>query len=308
MSADRGPWLVPADPDRRLVAFAIDRAVAGTAEFAAAALGLGSLGFGSLGFGSLGSGQPWAAGLALLGAVLFVEAALAVLLGLTGASPGNLLAALRVVEERSGGPIGVPAAMGRQALLGVTAAATVGLGVAALAWTATTDPAGRRRGWHDQLVGSIVIDARPARASDPDPAPADPTEPRHVVNLTALGLLPGLSPGPSPAPRWRLGFDTGESFVVEGLVLVGRRPVPRPGEPVRHLVSLPSADMSLSQTHAQLQVAADGALVVMDRGSTNGSVLVRGLPRALSPKRAATLLDGDRLRLGDREVAISREA
>ncbi len=44
---------------------------------------------------------------------------------------------------------------------------------------------------------------------------------------------------------------------------------------VHHLVALPSADMSLSKTHAQVGVAPDGALVVMDRGSTNGSVLVR---------------------------------
>ena len=34
--------------------------------------------------------------------------------------------------------------------------------------------------------------------------------------------------------------------------------------------------MSLSKTHAQFQVVPDGALVVMDRGSTNGSILVRG--------------------------------
>ena len=56
---------------------------------------------------------------------------------------------------------------------------------------------------------------------------------------------------------------------------------------MRHLVELPSADMSLSKTHAQFQIAADGALVVMDRGSTNGSFLVRqGVPRGLPAGRA----------------------
>ena len=82
--------------------------------------------------------------------------------------------------------------------------------------------------------------------------------------------------------RWRVAFDTGDTFVVEGLGLVGRRPEPRTGEPVRHVVPLPSADMSLSKTHAQFHLAPDGVLVVMDRGSTNGSVLMRqGVSRDL---------------------------
>jgi hypothetical protein len=107
--------------------------------------------------------------------------------------------------------------------------------------------------------------------------------------------------------RWRVTFDTGESFEVTGLALVGRKPEPRAGETVAHLVALPSSDMSLSKTHAQFQVAPDGALVVMDRGSTNGSVLIRaGVNRALGPRKPATLRDGDRVRFGDREMSVAR--
>jgi pSer/pThr/pTyr-binding forkhead associated (FHA) protein len=114
--------------------------------------------------------------------------------------------------------------------------------------------------------------------------------------------------GAGRAARWRVSFDSGESFLVEGLVLVGRRPEPRPGEPVRHLVPLQSADMSLSKTHAQLQVAPDGVLVVMDRGSTNGSILIReGVPRELTAGRSATLLHGDLVRFGDRAMTVQRE-
>ena len=109
--------------------------------------------------------------------------------------------------------------------------------------------------------------------------------------------------------RWRVSFDSGESFLVEGLALVGRRPEPRQGEPVRHLVPLRSGDMSLSKTHAQFQVAPDGVLVVMDRGSTNGSILIRqGVTRELAAGKPATLLDGDRVRFGDREMSVVREA
>ncbi len=104
-------------------------------------------------------------------------------------------------------------------------------------------------------------------------------------------------------------FDNGETFVVEGLALVGRRPEPRPGEPVHHVVPLQSGDMSLSKTHAQVQVAPGGELVVMDRGSTNGSILVRqGMSRELSAGKPATLVAGDLVRFGDRTMTVSRES
>lgn len=112
---------------------------------------------------------------------------------------------------------------------------------------------------------------------------------------------------PESRMRWRVSFDTGEQVLVEGLGLVGRRPQGRPGEDVRHLVTLGSADLSLSKTHAQFHLA-EGALVMMDRGSTNGTVLLRnGVSRDLAGGKPATLLPGDRVRLGDREMTVSRE-
>ena len=67
--------------------------------------------------------------------------------------------------------------------------------------------------------------------------------------------------------------------------------------------------MSLSKTHAQFQVAPDGELVVMDRGSTNGSILVRqGMSRELAAGKPATLLDGDVVRFGDRQMTVARES
>ena len=118
---------------------------------------------------------------------------------------------------------------------------------------------------------------------------------------------PVVVPSP-PASGWVVAFDTGQRLAVDGLVLVGRRPEARPGEAVRHLVALPSQDMSLSKTHAQVGVAGDGVLVVMDRGSTNGSVLVRqGVSRPLSGGKPATLLEGDVVRFGDRTMEVSRQ-
>ena len=139
----------------------------------------------------------------------------------------------------------------------------------------------------------------PPNRPPPPPPPISSVRPPAGARATAGTSAPG---------RWRVSFDTGESFVVEGLTLVGRRPEVRSGEPVRHLVSLPSDDMSLSKTHAQFQVVPDGALVVMDRGSTNGSILIRsGATRRLSGGRPATLRPGDRVRFGDREMVVVRE-
>jgi pSer/pThr/pTyr-binding forkhead associated (FHA) protein len=122
-------------------------------------------------------------------------------------------------------------------------------------------------------------------------------------------LVPDAASPAGPAGgAWRVSFDSGESFVVEGLALVGRRPEASAGETARHLVALPSADQSLSKTHAQLQVLPDGMLVVTDRGSTNGTFLLRqGAARELPPGRATTLLDGDHVRFGDREMTVVRD-
>ncbi len=142
-------------------------------------------------------------------------------------------------------------------------------------------------------------------ATTPPTAPARSTETPTVRRPAQTPGGPGEAVEPST--RWRVTFDTGETFVVGGLALVGRSPEPRAGEPVIHLVALRSTDMSLSKTHAQFQVVPDGALVVMDRGSTNGSVVVRrGVPKGLSAGRPATLIEGDTVRFGDRTMTVSK--
>lgn len=354
--------LPPAGLDRRFYAFVIDRAVAWSLD----------AGLVALAWWRLVSRDHAVLGVVLaVAAVLLVTAGFAVLLGRRGTSPGRAAMGLRVVRPDSGGVIGVGPALVRSLVLGLATLPTFGFGAASLAWTAVMDPGGRRRGWHDTLVDSVVVDVRPKPASPVEDAPA----PRQIVNLTAMRLVPVAAPEPPAAPpavaalagrtppaapratppdpvtptapgqpadapvivrppagvrrdpedrttrrtapaesrasssaRWRLTLDSGDSFVVEGLVLVGRKPQPREGEEVRHLLPLRSADLSMSKTHAQLHVV-DGSLVVMDRGSTNGSVLIRqGVSRNLAGGKPATLLDGDRVLVGDRELSVTREA
>jgi uncharacterized RDD family membrane protein YckC len=310
-----------AELDRRFYAFAVDRLLAWSVSGAVAWLACVLL------IDSDRLADRLAVGLAVaLAAVLATGAVLAVVLGLRGTSPGMAMMGIRLLGEATGTPIGVGPALLRQVVLGAATLPTFGLGTATLAWTVVTDPAGRRRGWHDHVAHSVVVDVRPG----PDVTmPGDP-RPRHVVNLTAMRLVPapqgppaghqGLGPplvpsatvpvtGPVPLTRWRVCFDSGESLVIEGLALIGRQPESRPGEQVRHLVPLHSGDLSLSKTHAQLQVTPDGALVVADRGSTNGSILLRGgVARELPAGRPTTLLDGDHVRFGDRDMAVTGEA
>ena len=365
----------PAGLDRRFYAFAIDRLIAWSA------FGLGVL----LAYQLFD--RFWAGVVLVVAIVALVSLLAAVALGVAGTSPGKAAMGLRVVSADGGTPIGIGPALLRTLVLGVAALPTFGLGVVTLAQTAVTDRGRQRRGWHDHLSNSVVVDVRPVEervVAAPDDAP------RQVVNLTAMRLAPAPPPAPTPIPprrqqtapmtgvgthvdrsapgpltgppppvalppgappgrtprhlgpppgtppgappgppsddadrtvvrgaarpaatsaSWRVTFDTGESFLVEGLGLVGRRPEGRPGEPVRHLVPLPSDDMSVSKTHAQFQVAADGVLVVMDRGSTNGSMLVRsGVARELPPGKPTTLLTGDLVRFGDRTMTVVRES
>jgi uncharacterized RDD family membrane protein YckC len=171
----------------------------------------------------------------------------------------------------------------------------------------------------DAQAAPTQVPAPIARQAPPAPVPPTPTPPAPPAPPAPPTVQPTAQPAPPPPPapaqqpaataRWRVTFDTGQSLVVEGLAIVGRDPEPRPGEEVAHRVALSSSDMSLSKTHAQFQIAADGTLVVMDRGSTNGTTLIRqGAARALGARRPAALVDGDKVKFGDRTMDVVREA
>ncbi|WP_300641649.1 RDD family protein [Nocardioides sp.] len=393
-SALAAPDASPGGLEPRLHAFAVDRLVD-----LGVPLALGGV------LAATGQGAGVVVG-AVLAAVLVLLLALAGLLGTRGTSPGLALTGLRLVRVDDLAPVGFGPALKRQTVLLLAGAPTFGIGWATLAWTAVADPEGQRRGWHDQLADSLVVDPSPAPVAE-----VAPELPQQIVNLTAMRLAPpepapvrgrparsgpavpapGVHPAPgtpappaaapappagaaasaaTPAPEapaavrrpgrrragvptsaeaprpvtpapptratpaqhvrpdaavpapaasgpsgasgasgWTVRLDTGEELPVDGLTLLGRGPQARAGESVSRLVPLQSGDMSVSKTHAQLQLADDGTLVAMDRGSTNGSVVVRrGVPRHLSPGRPTTLLDGDVLRLGDRTLQVSRRA
>lgn len=267
----------------------------------------------------LGAAVAYAGGPPLLTlAVVLVAAPVATLLagtvtGLDGRSPGRLLAGTRV-RTLDGAPLGLEAGLRRSTLK--TVAGVGSCGVLWLRWAAVAlvDTTGRARTPLDARTGSLVLDVRP-RPRPPTPAPSTPAGP---VNLTAQRLaVPEADLVHVPAARvptlaepdpggWRLVADTGESVRLEGSAVVGRDPEAAPG--VRHLVALRSDDGSLSRSHVRVGPVADGRLVLLDPASTNGTLLVRaGASRPVPRGRPVSLLEGDRVQVGDRWLTVHRD-
>lgn len=160
----------------------------------------------------------------------------------------------------------------------------------------TFDPAGPTGG------RAAAPAARPARREDRVGAPADPRtlDPSELPDLddrrdTRAGAV------------FVLSLDDGKSVTVSGEGLIGRRPQPRPGEQVAHLVAVDDPGRSLSRTHAAFGIDGED-LWVEDRGSANGTVVVGPAgetTRALPGKRVLVPADG-RIGLGERTVTVHR--
>ncbi|MGV3564443.1 MAG: RDD family protein, partial [Nocardioides sp.] len=201
-SALAAPDASPGGLEPRLHAFAVDRLVD-----LGVPLALGGV------LAATGQGAGVVVG-ATLAAVLVLLLALAGLLGARGTSPGLALAGLRLVRSDDLAPVGFGPALKRQTVLLLAGAPTFGIGWATLAWTAVADPEGQRRGWHDQLADSLVVDPSPAPVAE-----VAPELPQQIVNLTAMRLAP-----PEPAPVRGRPARSGPSVPAPGVH-------PAPGTP-----------------------------------------------------------------------------
>ena len=87
------------------------------------------------------------------GIVTQAQNLLALQFGLFAQTPGMFVRRLRCVSVTTGGPIGVPRATLRGILLCLVVPAVI----------MDED----RRGWHDRLTGSVIVDATPPAAKPP---------------------------------------------------------------------------------------------------------------------------------------------
>ena len=126
------------------------------------------------------------------------------------------------------------------------------------------------------------------------------TEELDDIELTRL-RTPVTGQPPVP-PGLRLVFDTGERVDVLGEGVVGRAPQ---GD-VEHVVAIDDPARSLSKTHLAFGPAEPGTLWVVDRGSTNSTLVVRpdGTAATLPAGTRASVGPGWSLRLGERTVRV----
>ena len=177
-----------AELDRRFYAFAVDRLIVwGSAAAAAVAAW----------FLLIEPGQALAGVLLVLAVVLVSGVPSRCCWACAAPRPATPWSASGWSTEGSGTPIGVGPAFVRQLILAIAGLPTFGLGLATLAWTAVADPTGRRRGWHDHVAHSVVLDVRPAPAEEL----VEEAGPQHIVNLTAMRLVPA----PQQPPGGRAG-------------------------------------------------------------------------------------------------------
>ncbi len=107
-------------------------------------------------------------------------------------------------------------------------------------------------------------------------------------------------------------FDTGPRVRVVGRGLAGRGPRAEDGSDILHVVAVDDPSRSVSRVHLEFgpeaPASADGVagVWVLDRGSTNGTVVVApdGDARVLPPGTRAVVRAGWTVRLGERVVRV----
>ncbi|MDF2578603.1 MAG: hypothetical protein K0S49_182 [Microbacterium sp.] len=151
----------------------------------------------------------------------------------------------------------------------------------------------------------------PSLLEDPAPAPAPAAPPAaHATPAVAPPAPTAPENEPEPASASfavvELTLDSGDTIAVPGGgVVLGRAPATGPDDVDVLPVPVIDHTRSISKTHWAL-LRVDGRIVAIERGSTNGSVLVRGArEQALAPGHPVDLRDGDTIRFGDRSAVVA---
>lgn len=144
------------------------------------------------------------------------------------------------------------------------------------------------------------------REREPEPEPESEPEPEPEQGGSAPWPAPPEPARSAPSVAWELRFTTGEVVTVSGNGLVGRRPMPQPGERFAHLVQVVDRGLSVSKTHLEFG-EHDGQLWVADRFSSNGTVVRRpgeGGVRC-EPGRRVLVPRGSRVEIGEQAFTVS---
>lgn len=211
-------------------------------------------------------------------------------------SGGVIGAHRRMSPPQPGAPVtpGAPSA----------AAATPAAPAAATPFAPAVAPTGMVDAVPPPLVADQLLDSfapSPAAPTPPSAAGSDVPAPSPAAAAPAASAAGGV-----PAVRAVLRLDDGSRVEVRGATLLGRAPAPVAGEGAVQLVAVADDTRSVSKTHLAILPSRRGVLVV-DRGSTNGSAVVRdGSDLPLTPGDPVPVQAGDVVRFGDRTLTVER--
>lgn len=167
-----------------------------------------------------------------------------------------------------------------------------------------------------------VPEMPPAQPEPPKPAstrpPVAPTPPPPPQDTAAIDPVPWAELEPMEidleetrivrrsGARFVLQFSTGESVSVAGTGLIGRNPIPEPGEFFDSIVVISDAGKSVSKTHLEFGQDA-GTFWISDRFSGNGTTVrePEGAPRRCDAGKRYRIARGTRVDIGEQFFIVS---
>ncbi|WP_156761687.1 RDD family protein [Microbacterium karelineae] len=149
------------------------------------------------------------------------------------------------------------------------------------------------------LISRVPL-AKRVPPSDPQPERLRPED--QAGETVGRGHDPSRPEIEAASPP-TLTLDDGTAIVVAGLTLLGRQPAAAPGE-IAHLIPIADGSKSVSKTHIALDSDAHG-LIVTDRGSANGTTIVRGAASSrATPRVPLRVRPGDEIHIGERTLTV----
>ena len=166
-------------------------------------------------------------------------------------------------------------------------------------------PESRRR--PDPRPGDTTVIERPARRnSGVISIPVDGFRAASpILDPVSTGTTTDGAARPRTTPRFVLAFSTGETRTVFGTGLIGRKPLPQPGESFDQLVQIADHSLSVSKTHLEFG-EHEGVLWVSDRFSGNGTIVRRPDDGAIrcEPGRRYLVPRGSRVELAEQYFTV----
>ena len=143
----------------------------------------------------------------------------------------------------------------------------------------------------------------PAAVSPVASSAASPVADDDIADLEATRIV---RPKRAGGERFILQFSTGESSTVQGSGLIGRNPIPEPGEYFDQLVRVIDPSRSVSKTHLEFGQDA-GSFWILDRFSGNGTIVREPDAAAVrcQPDKRYRIVRGTRVEIGEQFFIVS---